>query len=171
MKRHSSDDGSVIEDVSILDAPRHPGVAMLSAYWDRKRAGRPMPDRCDIAPSEIVRLLPNIFICETLEGGRDFRFRIFGTALVNLLGIEMTGRTMSELGADPSIILNVEAARHRWRSLTELTYRSASPHFASGYMINTIHRAIAWHSYSAPLTLGESGVAQIVGGLFFDETR
>lgn len=171
MERHSNDDGTAPDDVSILDAPRHPGVAMLSGYWDGKRAGRPMPDRGDIVPSEIVRLLPNIFICEALEGGGDFRFRIFGTALVDLLGIEMTGRTMTELGAEPSIILNVEAARHRWRSLTERTYRSASPHFASGYFINTIHRTIAWHSYSAPLTLGPGGVAQILGGLFFDETR
>jgi hypothetical protein len=143
----------------------------LAAYWEKKRDGRTMPDRQSIAPSEILRLLPNIFICEVVSGGREFRFRIFGTALVSLFGTEMTGKTLAELGANPSIITNADGARQRWRSIADATFQKAAPVFAAGHLVNTVHRNLEWHSYSAPLTLGGDGIAQIFGGLFFTETR
>ncbi len=84
MERASPSPGVQADGLSYLETPEHKDVAALAAYWESKRAGRAMPDRANIDPAEIVRLLPNIFVCEVLDGGREYRFRIFGTALVDI---------------------------------------------------------------------------------------
>ena len=154
--------------VHYLEAPRHPGAAALATYWESKRAGRAMPDRADILPSEIARLLPHIFISEALESG-EYRFRIFGTALVDLFGCEMTGKRLMDMGTESLVITNAAAASRRWRVIMDRTRDNAGPMFAAGQLVNTIHRTLEWHSFSAPLTAGGSGIAQFIGGLFTEE--
>ncbi|HEX7775673.1 MAG TPA: PAS domain-containing protein [Parvibaculum sp.] len=151
-----------------LDKPEHPGIAALTAYWESKRNGNAMPDRRDIVPSEIVKLLPNLHICEVLEDGRDFRFRLFGTALVTVLGAEMTGKRVSEIGGG-SIVSKPDAARRRWLDVTSRAYEGRHPVFASGHLVNTIRRNVRWHSFAAPLTAGGAATEQILGAIFFIE--
>lgn len=155
--------------IHYLEAPAHPDAAALAAYWERKRGTRPMPDRQDIAPAEIVRLLPYLHISEVLDEGSDFRFRIFGTALVNLLGVELTGKRLSELGQPSAVVVDPEAAKGRWSEITIRAYKSARPVFATGYFINTVHRHIQWHTFSAPLTAAGDEIAQMLGGIFFSD--
>ncbi|MCE9648556.1 MAG: PAS domain-containing protein [Parvibaculum sp.] len=170
MDKHSAVATSNSETPSILDMPRDPRAVALAAYWRSKCAGRPMPDRKDIDPAEIVALLPNIFISEALNGGAEFRFRIFGTALVNLIGAELTGKSIADLSAN-SIVIDTAAAALRWKSISRMTFDTARPVSAAGRLINTVHRTLEWESFSAPLTVGGDGIGQIVGGLFFGDIR
>ncbi|MDR3498038.1 MAG: PAS domain-containing protein [Parvibaculum sp.] len=155
--------------IHYLDAPAQPDVAALAAYWERKRGTRRMPDRQDIVPAEIVRLLPYLHISEVLDGGGDFRFRIFGTALVNLIGAELTGKRLSELGQPSALIVDAVAAKGRWSELTTRAYKSARPVYATGYFVNTVHRHVQWHAFSAPLTAAGDEIAQMLGGIFFSD--
>jgi hypothetical protein len=67
-------------------------------YWQSKAAGRRMPDRADIDPAEIPRLLPNITLVEILPDRVDcFRYRLVGTEIVRAFGREMTGRTTDDI--------------------------------------------------------------------------
>ncbi len=71
-----------------------PVLAAIYAYWDAKRAGRPMPARRDIDPVELGPLaLPHVILTETMveDGRRRFRFRLAGTALKQALGLDITG--------------------------------------------------------------------------------
>jgi hypothetical protein len=155
--------------IHYLDAPAQPDVAALAAYWERKRGTRRMPDRQDIVPAEIVRLLPYLHISEVLDGGGDFCFRIFGTALVNLIGAELTGKRLSELGQPSALIVDAVAAKGRWSELTTRAYKSARPVYATGYFVNTVHRHVQWHAFSAPLTAAGDEIAQMLGGIFFSD--
>jgi len=65
-------------------------------YWEAKRGARAMPRRCDIDPTEIPLLLPNLQITELLAGGR-IRYRLAGTAIVNAYGAELTGKYFDEV--------------------------------------------------------------------------
>lgn len=57
-----------------------------------------MPQRRDIDPVEIPpRLLPNLQITEVIDGGKRFRYRLVGTAIVNAYGADMTGKFYDEL--------------------------------------------------------------------------
>jgi hypothetical protein len=75
----------------------HPRLGELYSYWDRKRGGAPAPARADIDPVEVPRLLGNILICEVQDAPRDFIFRLFGTALVEAVGRDLTGERFSTL--------------------------------------------------------------------------
>ncbi len=70
----------------------------LFAYWDRKRAGRPMPSRADLDPIDIPSLLAFVGLIDVLESPRRYRYRLVGTGLVNAFGRETTGRELFEAG-------------------------------------------------------------------------
>lgn len=66
------------------------------AYWDGKRAGRSLPARGDIEPTEIPALLPNIFLVDVLEAPPRFHLRLMGTAFRQWFRIELTGCTFTQ---------------------------------------------------------------------------
>ena len=77
--------------------PNDPLLAELLTYWERKRADRPMPRRADLDPAEIPSLLPHLRLTEVVEGGKRFRYRLVGTAIVEAYGNEHTGRHLDEV--------------------------------------------------------------------------
>lgn len=92
-------------DVEFLDRIDAPLLNDLVAYWDAKRAGRLAPRRSDIDPAELKAHLPRLLLFDVLDDGADFRFRLVGTAIVQGMGRDSTGRRMSDVYADePSIL-------------------------------------------------------------------
>lgn len=80
----------------------HPTLVAAYRYWNGKRRGRAMPQRADIDPAEIVPLLPHIFMVDV---GRDpplFKYRLIGTAIVEFLGRDFTGRAIDATNYDPA---------------------------------------------------------------------
>ncbi len=65
----------------------------LYGYWDNLRAGRPAPERVDIDPAGIRRILGDTFIVE-LDKNRNFPFRLAGTRMCALLGQELRGASL-----------------------------------------------------------------------------
>ncbi len=71
----------------------------LLAYWNAKRAGRPMPARADVSPADIVSHLPSIFLIGAnppAVAPAHFHVRLMGTALNELFADDFTGRTLDE---------------------------------------------------------------------------
>jgi hypothetical protein len=153
------------ETLQFLDAPEHPGIAALVAYWEKKRGAREITDRSDIVPAEIVSLLPHITISDVLDGGRDFRIRIFGTALVELVGEERTGKCLSEFGTNCVPPTRTERVRHRWMDIATRSYTSRRPAFVTGTMSSSRRPHIVWHAVSCPLTLGGTEIEQMIGAM------
>src|SRR5215469_5086608 len=76
------------------DIISHPTLVALHRYWDGKRGGRMMPSRRDLDPSEIVKLLPHIYMVDVLRDPLRFRYRLIGTAICAFLGRDYTGRAV-----------------------------------------------------------------------------
>ena len=75
-----------------------PRLRHLLAYWEDKRQARTMPRRADIDPMELgKKLLPFIALTDVVDGGKRFRFRLCGTGLASLAGLDLTGRYIDEL--------------------------------------------------------------------------
>jgi hypothetical protein len=73
-----------------------PLLLALLHYWDEKRGRRAMPRRRDIDPLEMPpRLLPHLQLIELGERGR-LRLRLVGTAIVDAVGKDATGRYLDE---------------------------------------------------------------------------
>jgi hypothetical protein len=67
---------------------KHNATRFLYAYWDRLRDGRPAPQRREIEPASIGRILSSTFILEASDDGR-YPYRLAGTHICSLFGREL----------------------------------------------------------------------------------
>lgn len=79
--------------VQIID-DRH---RALLDYWIGKRAQRAMPDRADIDPIDIPKLLPDIGLLDVIDGGRRFYFRVVGSNINRSFGHDYTGHYLDDV--------------------------------------------------------------------------
>ncbi len=70
---------------------KHASTQALYAYWNSLRNDRPAPERQEIEPSDIRRLLGDTFIIEAVETDK-FIYRLAGTRLCSLYCRELKGR-------------------------------------------------------------------------------
>ncbi|WP_420345280.1 PAS domain-containing protein [Pelagibius sp.] len=66
-------------------------------YWNAKRGARLMPARGDIDPSEILKILPHIFLLDVRAEPLDFRYRLIGTKMDEHMMGSYTGLWMSSI--------------------------------------------------------------------------
>jgi hypothetical protein len=66
----------------------------LYQYWNARRGVRPMPSRSEIDPCEMRQWLPHLMLVSVGPEGRTFTYRLAGTGIVDLLGINPTGRSV-----------------------------------------------------------------------------
>jgi hypothetical protein len=69
---------------------RHPLTQELYDYWDGRGGGEAMPERGDIDPAAIRRILANSFVL-AIDQGQSPRFRVAGTKVCELFGRELRG--------------------------------------------------------------------------------
>jgi len=67
---------------------KHPSNRDLFSYWNERRGNRLAPERSEIDPSEIRRVLGDTFVLEA-DGRAGHPFRIAGTRLCALFGREL----------------------------------------------------------------------------------
>lgn len=79
----------------LLPPDCHPKIRALLTYWRSKLQGRTMPARRDISPFEMPELLPHLFMVDVPASG-PMIYRLSGTAVVALMGHDITGRTIGE---------------------------------------------------------------------------
>jgi hypothetical protein len=72
------------------------GLKYLLACWNEMRCERDMPTRQEMSPRALGPALRFVQMFEVVDGGRDFRCRVFGSGLSEATGMQMTGRCMSE---------------------------------------------------------------------------
>ncbi|WP_119302094.1 PAS domain-containing protein [Dongia deserti] len=70
-----------------------PKAVALYQYWNARRGVRPMPTRADIDPLEMRQWLPRLTLVDVGPGGQ-FTYRLVGTQMVELLGMNPTGRSV-----------------------------------------------------------------------------
>jgi hypothetical protein len=68
-----------------------PKAVALYHYWNARRGARSMPGRVDIDPLEMRQWLPRITLVDVNPDG-GFIYRLVGTKIVDLLGMDPTGR-------------------------------------------------------------------------------
>lgn len=75
----------------------HDRLRQLYDYWDGKRGTRVMPARNDLDPVDIPALLPNLILVDVERGGQiRYRFRLYGTEVCAIRGMDLTGHYIDE---------------------------------------------------------------------------
>jgi hypothetical protein len=146
-----------------------PPLRELYDYWSGKRCGRVMPTREDIDPVDIPRLLPNLMLLEVHAaqpaaetGPYRFRFRLAGTAICQIAGVDLTGRWLDEMFypgryTEYLIGLNSEVVERRRASYTRTELLMGGGHYT-----RTTTRVIC------PLGRDDAAVSMILAGQMFD---
>lgn len=83
---------TVLTDLDALSPP----LPALISYWDRKRGTKIMPAPADIDPVEIPRLLPSLVLADVTYDPLDIRYRLMGTHVVEMGGVDRTGQSLRE---------------------------------------------------------------------------
>lgn len=156
----------ITHEPQFIDVPEHPSVIEFFTYMESKRGDREMADRADIRPAEIVRFLPNMIIAEAVNGGEDFRTRLFGTALVELLGEERTGKLLSEFAEESILQTDPAAVQTRWLHITRTAFLGRKPVFLKIPFAASNRLYLVGHAVSIPVTAGGTEPAQTVGAMF-----
>lgn len=76
---------------------REPYLRGLWQYWSSKRESPALPGRAAISPLEMRAWLGHLLLMDVIDAGRDFRYRLHGTQLVQLFGADLTGQLVSGL--------------------------------------------------------------------------
>jgi hypothetical protein len=71
---------------------KHPSNRDLFSYWNERRGERLAPERSEIEPSAIRRVLGDTFVLEA-DGLAKYPFRIAGTRVCALFGRELKGES------------------------------------------------------------------------------
>jgi hypothetical protein len=77
---------------------KHPSSREFFAYWDKKRAGAPAPERSDFEPEAIRELLGDVFVL-SYDAAAGYPFRVAGTRVCALLGCDLKDHSFSALFA------------------------------------------------------------------------
>jgi hypothetical protein len=91
-ERYERDARVTAEECAAGD-PAYPDLAAILSYWERKRGERFAPPRSAIDPGDFIDALPRVKLVDVqrgIDGDLDFRFRLAGTWIGNVLGTELT---------------------------------------------------------------------------------
>ncbi len=72
-------------------------LADLGTLWTDRRGGRLLPARADFQTAELWRWAGHLNLLDVIDQGADFRYRVYGSSLATLFGVELTGKTVADL--------------------------------------------------------------------------
>jgi hypothetical protein len=73
-----------------------PALARLYSYWNEKRGDRPFPSRAEIDPLDLHYILGWLMLIDVSHDPVRFRFRLYGSNLVDQMGFDVTGRDLAD---------------------------------------------------------------------------
>ncbi len=102
-----------------IESDLFPDLMPVYQHWSKLLDGRFAPSRADFDPTQVPgRLLSRMMMVDVLEDPPDFRYRLWGTAIRDLHGFDLKGRSVREL--KPKAY-----AELIWQQYTETVERAA----------------------------------------------
>ncbi|MCC7045205.1 MAG: PAS domain-containing protein [Alphaproteobacteria bacterium] len=68
----------------------------LYRLWQSKRKDRQLPSRAAFQHAELPPWFGTLILLDVLDGGADYRYRLFGLVLATEAGFDMTGKLLSK---------------------------------------------------------------------------
>src|SRR5260221_13021391 len=135
---------------------KHATSRELYGYWDRLRRGQPAPQRSEIEPSDIRRILADTFILEVADR-ETYTIRLAGTRICALYGREIKGTNFLDLWAneDRQAIATLAAAVSSDAAAAVLSLKGHTQR----------RRSLGCELLLLPLRQGTAGFDRILGSL------
>ena len=141
-----------------LDSLPEGPLRALAAHWNSLRGNLGvLPHLRQIDPVYLRPALGYVVLLDAIDGGRDFRYRLFGSAIAGVSGFDMTGRLASELPVSPHVAEFV-VALHR------AVVARRAPLYAARWPIGAL-KTVSWQRIALPLVDDDNAVVRLVGGV------
>jgi hypothetical protein len=138
----------------IAETVRSARLRALLRYWAEKSAGRAMPLRQQIEPTEIPRLLPIALLADVTPSGA--RMRLLGSEATSAYGKEMRGLGVADIQFGDFTV--------PWLDAFFRVIQSVKPAFAAG-TYRRGNELCRIETVLMPLTEDGLSISQIFGGL------
>lgn len=147
----------VIWEPSLDDLPRD-GLRFLLTHWQgmAKEGGLPLVD--DLDPIDLRPALGNIMLVDVLDDGRDFRYRLYGSAIAFISSGDKTGQSVIDFEGIPAQFFYVVYRATLIRQCPVYTH-----HFPTGTA--NFRR---WHRLLLPLVDKSGSVVRFLVGSYAD---
>jgi hypothetical protein len=132
-------------------------LRFLLRYWSELAGARTMPCTKEIDALEMRPALGYINLLDVIEGGEDFRYRVFGSIIAAVAGYDMTGRTVSALKTAPYM---AEFALATCRAVVLRGQPLLTEHRPPASAVPTV----AWHGLILPLADDDGAVTRLLVG-------
>ncbi len=147
----------VIWEPSTGDLPRD-GLRFLLEHWRGMAKDDALPLVEDLDPIDLRPALGNIMLVDVVDDGRDFRYRLYGSAIALISSGDKTGRSVIDFEGIPAQFFYV-------------VYRAAlirrcpvySHHYPSG-----TNNFRCWHRLTLPLADESGSVVRYLVGCYAD---
>lgn len=139
-----------------VDDLKVPQLQFLQRYWTEHAGVRRAPAIADIDPVKLRPALGFIVLMDVINGGSDFRVRLYGSIVAAVSGFDLTGKLASDHPASPYLVTF-------YCALYRAAYLRAEPVF-------TIHRPAAavhthtWHRLTLPFADKSGEIVRFVSG-------
>jgi PAS domain len=115
--QHGAGTPELVYDPQSEHVPLGP-LRFLAMHWQALAGAGALPHIREIDPFKLRPALGYLIVLDPLDGGRDFRYRLYGSAIARISGLDMTGRKTSEHRASAyvsefSIAINRAALKAR----------------------------------------------------------
>jgi hypothetical protein len=85
---------------TVADIPQ-PELKFLLSYWQRLRGSETIPHQDQIDAADMWLALGYIMLLDVVDGGLDFRYRVYGSKIADRSKIDMTGKLLSDFAIAP----------------------------------------------------------------------
>ncbi len=86
----------LLKNSGMIEEAQPPQIRAAYHYWLSICNGNGYPSRQDLNPVDMKRLLPYVMLIDAPEKPTDIRIRLIGSAIIDFLGYDPTGRLMKE---------------------------------------------------------------------------
>ena len=115
------------------------GIVSIIEYWRSIAPGEALPGRQHFDPTDIPRLLRDIWLIDVSRDPLDFSFRLVGTAVVDFFGKDPTGSRLEDTFPDfRSGVAYRDLADVA--NVAEARFRRGAPTLAPGSKIERLER-------------------------------
>ncbi len=142
----------------------HPELVRLARHCESLAAPSQLPRREDFDPAPLLRyLFGRLYIVDVLDGGTDYRFRLFGMYWQTIYGSNLAGKRLSDIEATGNL-LNL-------RAHYDACVAKRAPIFRPGKLVWPDRRAIAYQRLLIPFSDGDSRVSMLLCAAYCDISR
>jgi hypothetical protein len=78
-------------------------LRVVLEYWSGLARHGALPHYRQVDPAEMRNALGYVMLVDAVDGGRDFRYRLYGSIIARISGADMTGRLLSWHHASPYV--------------------------------------------------------------------